>query len=163
MKKKFFKFLITSMLIASSAIVVNAETITPVDSSSITVDSSGVIVEEMDEEDLRVPFGITKDTVILGSSASGGRGDTTYEHYGNYMYDGRAYFKNTGTTTFTYELYTANNTLVYKGTLAPGKAVTLTLLQSIIKWNLSDGKGTAKIYTSDGSTCQAAFRYNVLD
>lgn len=158
MKKNFFKILISSLLIASAAISVSAESVR-------TVDPAGVIVEETEgsQGGSIAPFGITKDTEITGSAASGGRGDTTYDHYGSYQYDARAYFENIGNTTFTYELYTASGYLVYRGTLAPNKAVTLTLLQSILKWDLSDGKGTAKIYTSDGSTCKAYFRYNVLD
>lgn len=158
MKKNFSKVLISGMLITSLVIAVNAENIK-------TMSTVGTIVEETKspEQDLIVTFGIAKDTEIIGSSASGGRGDTTYEHYGSYRYDARAYFQNIGTTTFTYEIYTASDSLVYKGILAPQKSVMLPLLQSIIKWNLSNGKGTVKIYTSDGSTCKAYFRYEILD
>ena len=158
MKKNFSKVLISGMLITSLVIAVNAENIK-------TVNPVGNIVEETEspQQDLIVPLGTTKDTEIIGSSASGGRGDTTYDHYGSYQYDGRVYFQNIGTTTFTYEIYTACDSLVYKGILVPQKSVMLPLLQSILKWNLSNGKGTVKIYTSDGSTCKAYFRYEILD
>ncbi len=37
------------------------------------------------------------------------------------------------------------------------------LTASVLKWNLCNGRGEAKIYTADGSTAEAYFRYNVLD
>lgn len=156
MRKKFLKVLISSMLIASSVVAVNAETIKP-------VNPFGITVEEVVSEDLIVPYGITQDAEITGLSTTGGRGSAEYEHYGNFQYDARAYIQNIGETTFTYELYAPSGLLVYQGTLAKGKSVTLNLLQSVLQWNLSDGKGKVKIYTSDGSTCKAYFRYNVLD
>lgn len=107
--------------------------------------------------------GITKDTYIYAGQGNGGHGDTTFEHYGNFKYNGKAYFKNTGDRPVIITTYTATGHSVHEFTLEPEKNNICYFTQTVLKWNLCDGKGTAKVVTPDGGTGVLYFRYNVLE
>ncbi|MEZ2661217.1 hypothetical protein [Aneurinibacillus aneurinilyticus] len=166
-KKKTTMNLLLSMAVLAAPATAFADNSDLLQKNAVETDQNVVVQNGSNQGDdgsiIVTPTGITQDTRIYASQAAGGRGSAEYEHYGNFKYDGRTYIKNIGNREFTYKLYTANQTLVYQGTLQPGKDVTLNLLQSVLKWNLSDGKGKVTIASPDGGTAEASFRYNVLD
>lgn len=121
------------------------------------------INEVSENTNLNNQRGITLDGVVEFSSSSGGRGSINYNHYGNFAYDGRAYFENRGDSILTIKTYTPSGKQVHTITLEPNQSVIATFSQSVLKSDLSDGTGKFHISSSDGSTAKVYCRYNVLD
>lgn len=104
----------------------------------------------------------TQDTTISVHEASGGTGDIIFEHYGNYKYNGRAYFKNTGSRNLRIKTYIIIGHLVHDFKLEPEKDSICYFNQSILKENLVDGKGIISIQTFDGGDGKVNFMYNIF-
>lgn len=166
MKKPALNLLL-SMAVLAVPTTVFADDSDSAKNVSVETEQNVVVQNGSNQEDdgsiVVTPTGITQDTRIYASQAAGGRGSAEYEHYGNFKYDGRAYIKNIGNRDFDYKLYTPSGKVSHEGTLKPGKDITLYLTQSVLKWDLSNGKGKLTIASQDGGTAEATFRYNVLD
>lgn len=106
---------------------------------------------------------ITANTYIYATQEVGGRGSALYEHYGNFKYDGRAFFENIGESVVHIDTYTSTGYHVHSFGLDPGEQFTATFTQAGLKYNLADGYGKVSVSTPDGSTGIVYFRYNVLN
>ena len=106
--------------------------------------------------------GITANTYIYATQEVGGRYSTLYEHYGNFKYDGRAFFENIGESVVHIDTYTPTGYHVHSFDLKPKEQFTVNFTQTGLKWNLADGYGKVSVSTPDGSTGIVYFRYNIL-